>query len=217
MGGFIFRQKMLFQRRAFFDGSNMNDVINRVYLKTDISIELNKAFYSNKKLPSITLKEFFDEYFYRKIKTEIGKLKFRKEKIPLAYSYSKVKIPKILSKFLQSKEFLDFINDIIQYSSKKISREGNFFCFKWKDYTILNDELKEKAGIDVIIDFTDDWDERFGGSVVYVDGSGEYFKILPSGNAVTLVHRKENVQRFVQYVNHLSDSKKRYFILGKLD
>ena len=81
---------------------------------------------------------------------------------------------------------------------------------------MLNDEIVEKPGIDAIIDFADGWRHEAGGSVVYVDGTGDFFKIPPSGNTLTLIERKKGAQKFVQYLNHYSNGKKRYFILGNI-
>ena len=89
-------------------------------------------------------------------------------------------------------------------------------CFSWKDYIILHDENKEKLGIDIIVDCTEDWNEKAGGNVVYVDGKGNYSKIPVKENTLTIVKRHHHEQKFVQYVNHYAGPKKRYLVVGKL-
>ena len=70
--------------------------------------------------------------------------------------------------------------------------------------------------VDIIIDFTQEWDGSYGGAVVYADGSGEFHKIVIAENTLTITQRKEGVQKFVQYVNHFSGKKNRVLFLGTL-
>ena len=142
-------------------------MINKIYLNK-IS-DLKEHFSKN---GSLILHEFLSE----DIKKEVLNLKFIKEYSPMKYSYSK-------SNFKLNNEILDFISKIL---GKEINNNFESFSFGWKDYTILSDEINYEYGIDIIIDFADDWDSNFGGSIVYVDGSGNYTKIEPSSNTLIL-------------------------------
>lgn len=165
--------------------------------------EIRKAFYSNKDLPSIQLYDFLDKKSYDDLKKKISKLKLARKTQAMQYSFSE-------AEFEFDKEIIDFVQSIL----KKKIQKTKLLCFEWKDYTILNDEVLEKPGIDVIFDITDDWNENCGGSIVYVDGNGEYTKITPSGNTLIIVERKKNTQKFVKYINHLAQ-KKRCFMIAE--
>ena len=190
------------------------DKISSLYGNKENIIKIRDIFHSNRDLPSVTLPHFFKNKVYTHIKKEILILHYKKMMTPIFYSYLAAKPPTNLQTILNSKEFLNFLSSINGRRIKKI--KGSIECFGWKNYMILNDEVKEKPGIDVIIDFTDSWDKKFGGSLVYVDGTGSYTKIPASSNTLIIAERKKNVQKFVQYVNHLCTNRKRFFFLGTL-
>ncbi len=173
-------------------------MINKKYL--DNIEQIRKVFYANKE---IQLSDFLGKKSYEEFKKKINKIKLAKKVQPMCCSYDEAEIS-------LPKDIADFIFLILK---KKIEK-ARLLCFKWKDYTILNDEVIEKPGIDVVFDLTDNWNNNAGGSIVYVDGSGEYTKIPPSGNTLIIVERKKNVQKFVKYVNHLAQ-KKRCFIIAE--
>jgi len=171
-------------------------MINKNYLNN--LEKLKEHFLKNK---SLILYEFFNDY--ETIKNKILNLKYSREYDPIKFSYSK-------SEFKINYEILEFLDKLLDV---KINDNFEAYCFNWKDYTILCDKIKHEKGINVIIDFTDDWDFNYGGSIVYTDGSGNYTKIEPSGNTL-IIFDIDNNKRFVQYINNLAKSKSRYFILG---
>lgn len=193
---------------------NTADSINKAYFADESMAQISSIFNSNNKFPSISLREFFNKEDYIALKKEVIQLKYTKISKPMMFSYSKSGIPENISRIINSKTLLKLLSNIINKKIKNIAADA--YCLSWKDYSVLNDEIVEKHGIDIIIDFADDWKHEAGGSVVYVDGTGNFFKIPPSGNALTLVERKNGIQKFVQYLNHYAENKKRHIIIGNL-
>jgi hypothetical protein len=164
-------------------------------------------------MDNFILNNFFANDFYKKLKKEVFSLNYKKSYIPNLHSYSKASLGKTLHSLFNSKEFLAFISKLMK---KKIKNTGGeAFCFSNGDYTILSDKTKRKPGIDIIIDFTDKWNNNYGGKITYVDGKGNYYHLSVKGNSLFIVKR-ENIQRFVQYVNNKGKNNRRYFIIFSL-
>ena len=178
--------------------------INELYLKN--TEKIRKMFYDNKDFPSIQLYDFFIPECYNQMKKDINKLRYKKSYLATSHSYSEGDFNVV------PKELMAFVSRIV---NKKISKmKLRVLKFSWKDYLIINDKLKENPGFDIIFDITDDWNQDYGGSLVYVDGSGDHFHIPPKGNTLIIAERKKGVQKFVQYVNNLSKGKKHYLVIG---
>ena len=156
----------------------------------------------------VILNKFFSDDSLKKLKSRIKRLKFSKDLELLHHSYQSVDFS------YQSKELTNFLSRII---NKKISKL-NFKVIKlsWKDYQILNDTFQEKPGVDMVIDITEGWDERWGGLVTYADGLGNYVEVPCTDNSLTLVDRNKGMNRFIQYVNHYAKNKRRIILLARL-
>ena len=183
--------------------------INKIYLEKKNQERIKQMFYDNKDFPSIQLHDFFIPECYKQMKRETSKLKYKRSYLATSHSYSESNFNVV------PKELMAFVSKII---NKKVSKiKLKVLKFSWKDYVIINDKLKEKPGFDIILDITDDWNQDYGGSLVYVDGSGDHFHIPPKGNTLTIAERKKGVQKFVQYVNNLSKDKKRCLIVATVN
>ncbi|MBI2666378.1 hypothetical protein HYX13_02085 [Candidatus Woesearchaeota archaeon] len=196
-------------------------MINKAYLDGESLLKIQNTF---KTEGSALLFNFFDEETLLEIKKTLSSLPFKEEKEVLKHNYAKCS-PKLILKniplknIFQSKEFLGFLSFVL---NKKISSLSfSAYSFTWKDYTLLHDEVQEKPGVDIILDLAavhhENWNEAWGGVITYLDGSGEFRKLPVRKNVLALVERKTpEEQRFVQYVNHYAEGKKRYFLLGKV-
>ncbi|MBI2669141.1 hypothetical protein HYX14_04835 [Candidatus Woesearchaeota archaeon] len=189
------------------------DKINLLYLNQKTRAEIQKTFHLNKELPSVQLQQFFTKEVYEQLCQAVVSGSFRHEKIPHLHSYSVAEIPAKVDAFFSSSEFLDFFSLLLP---KKIKISFRLYSFSWRDYILLNDQSLEKPGIDLIFDLTSLWDSSWGGNIVYVDGTGEYTMIAGAPNTLTIVQRKKNVRKFVQYVNHYAEQRKRYLLMGTL-
>lgn len=181
--------------------------INPVY-KTEESLLQIKKIWQEKH--SIMLANFFTEASYKKKEKEMKNAVYKRDCMPDQYSYATKKE----KEFERNKELLQFLAQVLQKKTVRIV--GEMVQFSWKDYTTLHDKNKEKPGIDIIIDLTPEWDDSYGGAVVYSDGKGGYTKVFTQKNSLLLVRREQGIQRYVQYVNNLSRGKKRYLFIGKV-
>ena len=177
--------------------------INKIYLKKEVIDNIKQTFQSSKK---IQLEEFFEKEFFYKLQNQIIKAKYKKYKNPLKYSYSKAKLP-----FKLNSKFIDHISEITGIKIKKIKFEP--YSLSWKDYTILSDKEKG-SGLEIIIDFTKAWNNNYGGSIIYSTAK-ENFHLATKSNTLSIIQTK-NTKRFFQYVNHLSNKKRRHFLVGSI-
>ena len=90
------------------------------------------------------------------------------------------------------------------------------YSFSQKDYTLLNDSYTEKPGVDIIFDLTVGWDSAWGGTITYVNGTGDALKLPVKPNSLMIIRRQKDEQRFVKYVNHLVGKRKRVFVIIKV-
>ncbi len=189
-------------------------MLNPHYKKDDSLDAISAAFTKNKELPSITLKEIFDEPYYGELLKNIERANWIRKVNKTQFSYFAAKISPLLSKTLSSGELLTFASATV---GKKITKiDGELRWFLWKDYTLLHDSAVEKSGFDIVIDFTTEWPKEAGGTLVYADGTGNYHSIPSSPNTLTITRRKKDVQKFVQYVNHLAGKFRRIIFLGRM-
>lgn len=190
-------------------------VINKHYQNRKEQEKIKQLFQKNKDFPSASLLQFFEPAYYHKLEQEIKSLKYQHQKNLLTHSYHKaVPNPKIIS-LLNSREILTFMEFLTHKKIKKIN--AAIYSFSWKDYLLLHDSKTEQPGIDFIIDFTSEWDDHWGGNIIYVNGKGDYFSLPITANSVHIINRKAGTQKFLKYINHHAINKQRHLILGTID
>ncbi len=187
--------------------------INPIYKNDQAQKEIALQFQKQKeeKFPAITLCDFFTKTIFNYLEKEFLSLDYQKKIEPLSHSFSQGIVSQKIHDFFHQKDFLNFLSLILGKRVKAISLDAK--ALSWKDYTLINDEKKEKGEFDLLFSFSD-WNVDFGGSIFYVDGSFDFAQIYPQKNSLTLVQRKENVQRYLKYVNSLAQEKKLFLLVG---
>ena len=185
--------------------------INQLYLKKESLKKIKEVFHSSEWLPSVKLPKFLNKQEYNKIKYSIEKLKYIKIKKPIHCQYEKANITKEIRSLLDSKDFKELIKKITGKSIKNI--KGEIRKFTWKDHTLIHDE-QEKPGYDLILEFTDNWKESFGGYTAYTNGLGNSSIIYPEENTLNIIQRKKGIQRFIKYINNKAKNKYRYAVFA---
>ncbi len=188
-------------------------MINKYYLEN--WKEIKASFWEKKDFPSAVLLDFFEKDLYLLIKKEIFSLSFCHEKKPMFHSYARANLSGALKKIFSLPECTNFISKVI--GKKLIPKSASVYSFSAYDYTLINDSHKEKAGIDILFDFTGGWDSSGGGQITYVNGTGDALKLPIKRNSLMIIRRQKNVQRFVKYVNHLAGKKRRNFLMLSLE
>lgn len=188
-------------------------MLNPQYLCNEALSKVRDAFYANRELPSVTLRRLLDEENYGKLVIAVKKARFRKVR-DRHQCHGVASLPAALRNALKDRMLLCYLSEILDRKVKRV--QGSLCMFGWKDYTLLHDERTEKAGVDVIIDFTGRWNANAGGAIVYVDGTGEYHHIPSSPNTLSITSRKTGMQKFVQYVNHHANRQRRILFLGRV-
>ena len=189
-------------------------IINPIYLNEETLSKIKQTFQADPKLPSISLQQFLEKEEYKNFQHQLKALSYQHVSQPLTYSYFTASLPAEIVAFLNSDELRIFISTILSQKINKLTAKN--YTFTWKDYIILHDHSIEKPGIDMIIDFTEEWKEQSGGAIVYVDGTGDYTRIPVGGNQLILVKRGKKVQKFVEYVNHYAAKHQRILIFCQL-
>ena len=186
-------------------------MINKTYLQPKIQEQLRTNLHTPG-FPQVTLFDVLQDY--EKWQKQIAALYFKAEKKPTSHSYGLAEIPTSFQKFLNSDDFKDFCSSLLSQPVHSIN--AKVYRFSWQDYTVLSDDLKQNEGIEFIMDFTEYWHERAGGAVTYKDVQGNFVRFPIRANTLIIIKKGREVQRFVQYVNHLAEKKKRYLVMGKI-
>ncbi len=195
--------------------------INPVYLEKEMQEQIRKVLEKEK---VALLFDFLEEGTYLEIVQMLHTLPFTHEKEPLTHSFSRAVLPPtsqnktIFSPLHPSwNELLAFLSGVLNKKIKTISFIP--YSFTWKDYALLHDEILEKPGIDIIFDATPHWDTAWGGAITYsnADVPGTVHRLPTGKNQLAIVIRATSAeQRFVQYLNHYAEGKKKIFLLGKV-
>lgn len=188
-------------------------MINPFYLTQEMLAEMRNTFTENPLVPSIQLQQAFTPKIYALIQQEARTLSLTRSTDPLHHSYASGS-SKILTNLLNQPPFIDFIGTLLNKKVKGVS--CTVFTLGWKDFTLLHDSHLEKPGYDFVVDATPLWDLSWGGSIVYVDGSGESTTIGSLPNTLLLAHRKKNVNKFIKYINHHAGKRTKTIIVGSL-
>ena len=141
----------------------MGEILNPFYLKKEMGPQLKNVFKSQK---SIVLDNFLENEFLKGLISKLKSAKFHEDANKLTHSYHSSHDP-VFNTLFSSEEFFNFIGKLIGLKLKTLGIEVRMF--RWKNYTIINDHALEEKGIDVIIDLTRNWNDSFGGKLVYVE------------------------------------------------
>ncbi len=187
-------------------------MINDIYLSATLNEKIKKEL-QKKEFPSATLFQFLDEETYTQIQAELLRTYFQPEQMPTSHSYATAELSPTLKKLFAAPELLSFISAVtgteIQAFELKLYRLG------WKDYALVQ-HPPEGYGVDFILDLTEGWNEDSGGLVRYKDAQGNFISLPAHGNVFTLVRTSNDIQRFVQYLNHQAENRKRYVVMGRI-
>lgn len=121
------------------------------------------------------------------------------------------------------KPFLHFLGStalqryLQRLTGKTVQRPSTFesIACQHQDYTLLHDKQQALQGIQVVMDFTPQWNNDAGGYDVYQLPKHDPLVIHPANNALTLIEATPNLQHFTKYVNSLASTRKQYRIQGK--
>ena len=173
----------------------MKGEINKIYLN---EIKNIKKYYEKNKF--IQLENFFSE------KIDFSNFKFEKKYNSTSHFYFECKIKK---NFFSEKIFLFIQNIIGKKNLKKIILKK----FYKQNYEILNDDFLEKNSIDIIIDFTKNFNKKNGGQKIYLNKKEEIFYLDGKYNCLTIINKK-NLNCYTKYLN--SNYKKNFILRFEL-
>ncbi len=183
--------------------------VNGVYLDDKTLKEMNKSYLNSGVLK---LERFLKDEIYSELSKLLKGLKGEHVKIADRYSYSEMGDLSGVGKLFSSSDFLNFTGKIAGKNFDKIDLQ--IFGFGHKDYTLLHDSEDDRKGTEFIFIFSEKWDKKWGGYIVYTDNEDKSLIFLPQGNNFALVN-KEGLGRFVKYINHLAKEESFILVLGR--
>ena len=187
------------------------DWVNSVYFSDSGLCAVHKTF---QKHGYVQLQKFFTPKVFVKLQNLICKSSWKQQYLPDVVKCSFAQCPKEVWKLFFSPEFKVFVEVITGFKSKKPSLS---LCrFSHADYSLLNDKVASKKGILFEVEFSDSWNESYGGFTSVFRKSAEIVRICPPQNTLTIIRSDKKMQSFVKYVNHRAGTKKRVFIRGML-
>src|SRR3989344_2248815 len=160
----------------------MEHIINPIYKKKGSIEKLQKAWNTKEIFPHILLTKIFPQVIYKQKEKEIKILFFKRDSRPDRYSFAQAKASSL--HIFDNKEIHALLSTILQRKIKNI--RGEAYYFSWKDYMLLS-RPQEKSGIDIIFDFTEEWKEEWGGSLIYKDEKWHYLKCMGLPNTLIVV------------------------------
>lgn len=175
----------------------LNPTYNDKKTLTKIRQQLNADF------PSIQLHKILTRAAYAQLRQKLLARTYTHERIADKHSYARTPLR---AEHLTA--IITLIENIIERKFK--NTELYAYQMRWKDYTLMHDE-KTKECTQFILDFTEDWNESWGGTTIYHDQ--DYHIIPPHHNTLIIVKRSKQTQQFIKYLNN--HAKERIFIMGE--
>jgi hypothetical protein len=186
-------------------------MINHSYLESSTLSELSSHFNSDPEFRTLSLAQFLDPEFYSILQKELKNTIFERDNRPIMYRRETAEPGTEILSLLSNSDFGTILNQILGHDFS--IEKSTLMRYGVSDYQILHDNLVESPGVDVIIDLTDDWNDDFGGYVVYTDGDGEFLTLSQKGRMLSIVDRGTSYHRFVKYVNHYAENRWRTFLI----
>lgn len=190
----------------------MDENINKFFLEEKTLEEM--AIFFNKE-SFIQLDSFFKDSALIDLKKSLVNYNYIKEYKPMFWKKKYIDIKNLYSldilkfvEFFRSSFFLNYIETFTGFNLifKKISIEN----YTVGDYTLLNDRNKNKEGLDITFDLSDDFKQNWGGTSVYLIKTEDIFYLTPKYNSLTIIYNDENMMKYLKYINHKAKGKNIY-------
>lgn len=165
--------------------------INHIYTNEETISEIKKFYEEN---GYVQLENFIDG-----ILPNFDNINFEKIYLPTQKSL------KTCKDFMVG---IDEINNFIREITDEEPNELSLNQYEHKDFIILSDKTEKEDTIDIVIDFTQDWEKEFGGTLTYTTKREEIFYLEPGFNTLTIVKKPKEVMKYLKYINNKSQNRK---------
>lgn len=141
----------------------------------------------------VILFDFLNKDNFTKLQHKATSLPFKQDTTLLTHSFSTATLSSPLD--TSTRAFLYYI------TNTTLPKQAHLLQFKHKDYTILSDLNPPEPMFDIILTLTSNWNPKWGGTIHYVDGIGNYQQVPPKANLLVIAKRDHTRKRFIKYVN----------------
>ena len=186
--------------------SGLAEWINPAYLRASTIRKAQQAFGSSRPLAHLQAKDVLHSRMFQTVARIFYESDLEFNYVPHLHSFYEATSPKNLHHFndlkalCRSEPFQRLLSLLTGLDLRVTQLRPVQFC--WKDYTVLNDSIPFKPGIDIFLDVSDPIPADAGGEIVYLTKHEELVRITPCPNALTIIPRPKGVMRYVKYVNH---------------
>jgi hypothetical protein len=169
-------------------------MVNPFYADKTMTQAFRKAFRQNKELPQLALGEFLERKEF--IALQQAKAAWKENYVPDRHRFDELTrpVPRISTALGAITKFIDDV------TGKKPISEG-IRQFHHQSFTLMHDKTMQKPAV-VAYYFLDEWNEEWGGQIVFFKNGKTLGSFTPRANTLLIVERRKGVRSFVKYVNH---------------
>jgi len=190
----------------------MTDMINPMYLEAATIQQLSQHFHRDPEFKSTILLDFLTPAGLQLLEEEEKNLSFVPSGNPIVSRGDYAQSSDLITDVFTNQIFIELISRI---TGEAISFDTiQAMQYSHRGYQIIHDDAILPPGVDVILDLTPTWDDEMGGTVVYTDGSGQFYTIPSNYGSLAVIKRPAGLHFFVKYVNHYADNLHRNIIIG---
>jgi Rps23 Pro-64 3,4-dihydroxylase Tpa1-like proline 4-hydroxylase len=179
----------------------LSDWVNPLYLKASIIAQVRQSVAAN---GSINLTSFIRDANFKAVRESLASLEWQQlGPIHIRNYYvhhgSDGAVAQLL-KLTQSRAFVELLGAL--GGTQLSGYAGELRKFERGNYTLLHDENRSEAALEMLLSFAShDWEELHGGYTVYSDGDDVLLTLTPCGNSLSIV-MAQGAMSFVKHVNH---------------
>lgn len=194
----------------------MVTLINPVYLKGEVIIQMRTAFKQSK--PNVlVLPDFFDKSFYGKLAGEMLSSRGKENYVPHEHRFFEMPLDREIKEIFSSRAFINFISE-----ATGVDIGGFKMCarkFGKGNFSLMHDDLPSAKRFVLFYTISPSgWDSKWGGASVFSFGDERAPLVFENiGNSLTLISVPSGMRDFVKYVNHFAGDKRIVKIIGTLD
>lgn len=189
--------------------------IDPQYLHQHI-LQAVKQAYQDNAFQSIQLRQFLHPRQFALLRANVRQAGLQQELVPDMHSFHRIQYRLAMHQFVNAFRSLPFQQLLSFITGKRVSCTSiDWLSFGHREYTLLHDQLQQKKGVYLMLDF-ESLDQSAGGftSIVQSKKGEELGRIIPVENSATLFCLPKDTRYFTKYVNYTVRMKRRIVMVA---